>query len=259
MLLERLRLSNCTNFDTLEIDAPSLKFFEFIGRSKSVSFKNALMLEKVSVCFNSVGLLTVTSPVCSNFTKFFHYMPSLLELELGGPTLEYLIKGGLPESPPTALNNIKSLNISAMSLRDVDVISSALYLITNFPKLQDLTIEFYPMGDSVEPIVQLLRAQSSSYSDVKLQRVHANMFTGLEMEMEFMKFILASAPVLDEINLWNFKRYLFRSGKQMIDEMKEFHRATPSVEFRFDEIKLEDDVLLFEPQEEEEEEVMELP
>nr|XP_009770920.1 PREDICTED: F-box/FBD/LRR-repeat protein At1g13570-like isoform X2 [Nicotiana sylvestris]XP_009770921.1 PREDICTED: F-box/FBD/LRR-repeat protein At1g13570-like isoform X2 [Nicotiana sylvestris] len=33
-LLERLRLLWCVDFDTLEIDAPSLKFFEFRGNSK---------------------------------------------------------------------------------------------------------------------------------------------------------------------------------------------------------------------------------
>ncbi|KAL3330703.1 hypothetical protein AABB24_034493 [Solanum stoloniferum] len=159
------------------------------------------MLEKVTVVILGRRLLTDTSPVCSNFPKFFHYMPSLLELDICGTLLEYFIKGGLPESPPTALNNIKSLNISSMSLRSVKVVSSAVYLIRSCPKLQDLTLEFYQVwvGDIVEPVVQLLRAQSSSSGAVKLQRVQVNMFTGLEMEMEFMKFILASAPVLEEI------------------------------------------------------------
>lgn len=221
-LLERLSLIDCTYFDTLEIDAAKFKFFQFVGTSKSISFKNAPILEKVTVHFKEGQLLAGTSPVCSNFTKFFHYLPSLLELELCGTTLEYLIKGGVPESPPTALNNIKSLNILFMSLRDIEVVSSVVYLITSCPKLQDLTIEFYPVVDIVEPIVQLLQAQSqsSSYGAVKLQRVRVIMFTGLEMEMEFMKFMLASAHVLEEINIWNFTLYLSCSGKQMIDEMK---------------------------------------
>ncbi|WMV43077.1 hypothetical protein MTR67_036462 [Solanum verrucosum] len=233
-LLERLRLRSITSFDILEIDAANLKFFEFIGKTKSISFKNAPMLEKVTVGFLGRRLLTDTSPVCSNFPKFFHYMPSLLELDICGTTLEYLIKGGLPESPPIALNNIKSLIISSMSLINAEVVSSAVYLITSCPKLQDLTIDFYPVGDIVEPAVQLLRAQSSSYGVVKLQRVRVNMFTGLEMEMAFMKFILASAPLLEEIFIWNCTCFLFRSCKQMIDEMKEFRRASPNVEFTFD-------------------------
>uniref|UniRef100_M1BA50 Ubiquitin-protein ligase n=1 Tax=Solanum tuberosum TaxID=4113 RepID=M1BA50_SOLTU len=143
------------------------------------------MLEKVTVGFLGRRLLTDTSPVCSNFPKFFHYIPSLLELDICGTTLEY------------------------------------------------------PVGDIVEPAVQLLRAQSSPYGVVKLQRVRVNMFTSLEMEMEFMKFILPSAPVLGEIFIWNCTRFLFRSCKEMIDEMKEFRRASPNVEFTFEEIDME--------------------
>ncbi|XP_006365389.1 F-box/FBD/LRR-repeat protein At1g13570-like isoform X1 [Solanum tuberosum] len=253
-LLERLRLRCCTNLDILEIDAANLKFYEFIGKTKSISFRNAPMLEKVTVAILGRRLLTDTSPVCSNFPKFFYYMPSLLELEICGTILEYLIKGGLPESPPTALNNIKSLTISSMSLRNAQVVSSAVYLISSCPKLQDLTLEFYQVwvGDIVEPVVQLLRAQSSSYGVVKLQRVRVNMFTGLEMEMEFMKFILASALVLEEIFIWNCTCFLFRSCKQMIDEMKEFRRASPNVEFTFEEIGMEGGSY-------EREEVMEVP
>jgi len=108
------------------------------------------------------------------------------------------------------------------------------------------------VGDIVEPAVQLLRAQSSPYGVVKLQRVRVNMFTGLEMEMEFMKFILASAPVLGEIFIWNCTRFLFRSCKEMIDEMKEFRRASANVEFTFEEIDMEGGSY-------EHEEVMEVP
>ncbi|KAK4728090.1 hypothetical protein R3W88_021078 [Solanum pinnatisectum] len=83
-----------------------------------------------------------------------------------------------------------------MSLSKIEEVSGAVYLITSCPKLQDLTIEF------------------------KLQRVQVNLFMGLEMEMKFMKFILASAPVLKEISILNFAYLLHRSDKQMMDEMK---------------------------------------
>ncbi|WMV41975.1 hypothetical protein MTR67_035360 [Solanum verrucosum] len=41
--------------------------------------------------------------------------------------LEYLIMGGVPESPPTALNNIKSLKFFTMSLRNVKEVSGVVY------------------------------------------------------------------------------------------------------------------------------------
>ncbi|WMV43079.1 hypothetical protein MTR67_036464 [Solanum verrucosum] len=197
-LVKRLEVQ--MDFDILEIDAANLKWFEFYGTSKSICFKNAPMLRNVNMYLDP-QVLTDPSPVCSNVTKFFHYMPSLQELELCGSTLEYLIMGGIPESPPTALNNVKFHCILDMCLRNVKEFSSVVYLITSCPKLQELRIE---CG-----------------------------FTGFEMDMEFMKIILASAPVLEEI-VWNMTHYIHR-GTKMMDEMKQFSRVSPDVRFIFEE------------------------
>ncbi|XP_060207923.1 F-box/FBD/LRR-repeat protein At1g13570-like isoform X2 [Lycium barbarum] len=233
-LLERLRLNWCTDFDIFEIDAANLKCFDFVGISKSICFKNTPMLRNVTVWLDS-NVLTDPSPIYSNITKFFHYMPSLRELDLCGSTLEYLTMGGVPESPPTALNNVGSLRISSMYFRNAEEVSGAVYLITSCPKLQELTIECETVGTVVEPVMQFLRAQSVSCGVVKLlQSVQMCYFTGFEMEMEFMKFILACAPVLEEIFIWNVAQY-FHRGTKMMDEIKQFCRVSPNVRFKFEE------------------------
>ncbi|KAG5590347.1 hypothetical protein H5410_040861 [Solanum commersonii] len=180
------------------------------------------MLEKVTVCFT--GFLTDISPFCSNLTKFFHCMPPLLELHLCDSTLEYLIMGGVPESPPTALNNIKSLKFLRMSLRNVKEVSGAVYLMTSCLKLQHLTIEFRV---NVEGVVEFLRAQSFLYGAVKLQRVQVNMFMGLEMEMEFIKYILAYAPVLEEIFFGILHISVFVRPQNYMHDLIHHCRMTP--------------------------------
>lgn len=42
-------------------------------------------------------------------------------------------------------------------------------------------------------------------------------FNGLEVEMEFLWLILASAPILEEISDWNYEHLL-----RFIDEMKQY-------------------------------------
>lgn len=70
----------------------------------------------------------------------------------------------------------------------------------------------------MEPDIQLLQAQSISCGVIKmLQRVEMLGFTGFEMEMEFMKIILASAPVLVEIFVWNMAHYIHRDTKMMVE------------------------------------------
>lgn len=87
----------------------------------------------------------------------------------------------------------------------------------------------------MEPVVRYLQDQSSLGGIVKLlQRVHM-MF---KIEMEFLRLILASAPVLEKISFWNYEPFLWRSSEQIKDQMKQFQRASPNVEFIIDGVKL---------------------
>ncbi|TMW99057.1 hypothetical protein EJD97_003114, partial [Solanum chilense] len=232
-LLESLMLTRCTAFDILEIDAPNLKCFDFLGTSKSICLQNVPMLRTVVVCLNRIFM--DTSTFSSNLTKFFHFVPSLEELELGGSSLEYLTMGGIPENPPAALNNVKSLCLSDMSFENVEEVSSAVYLITSCPILQELAIECEAVGIIMEPVIQFLRDKAISCNAMKLLKsVEMRYFIGFEMEIEFVKFILASAPRLEEIFIWSSGQ--FHRGTQMMDEMKQFHRKSPNVRFKFEEM-----------------------
>uniref|UniRef100_M1BA55 Uncharacterized protein n=1 Tax=Solanum tuberosum TaxID=4113 RepID=M1BA55_SOLTU len=79
---------------------------------------------------------------------------------------------------------------------NVDEVSSTGYLITSCPKLQELTIECGVVGIAVESICYTILT-----SQINLvwccEAVHY--FIGFEMEMEFVKLILASTPALKEI------------------------------------------------------------
>ncbi|XP_009770920.2 F-box/FBD/LRR-repeat protein At1g13570 [Nicotiana tabacum] len=205
---------------------------------KSICFKNTPMLEKVAVYLRS-RVLPDSSPGCSNLMKFFHCIPSLQELEIRGSLWEYLTVGGLPHNPPTALNNVKSLKMADMSFGDLKEVSVAVYLITSCPKLQQLTIKCESVNNVVEAVVQFLQDQTCSGGVVKLlQSVEMSHFTGTKMEMQFVRFILASAPLLKEIFIWNFS-YILQSGRQMINEMKQYRRASPYVEFKFEAVEVE--------------------
>ncbi|XP_049378267.1 F-box/FBD/LRR-repeat protein At1g13570-like [Solanum stenotomum] len=240
--LEILKLNYCTNFDTLEIDAANLKCFEFRGTSKSICFKNAPMLKEVTIWLNS-QVSTDLSPVCSNLINFLYYMPCLMELDISGVSLKDLTMGGLSGNSLIVLNNVKSLRIRRMLFENSEEVSGAVYLIASCPKLQELTIECEIMNDVVGPVavVQYLQDHQSLYGAVKLlRRVHMNTFSGFEIEMEFVRLILASAPALEKIFFWNFSCFLHQPGRQLMDKMKQFHQASPNVEFTFEEVVAED-------------------
>ncbi|PHT93319.1 hypothetical protein T459_01201 [Capsicum annuum] len=149
-------------------------------------------------------------------------MPCLMELNIGGYLLESLKMGGLPENHLIALNNVKSLTIRRVLFRNV---------------------EEGNMDYDVEPAVQYLRDQSRLHGVVKLlQRVHMNGFNGSKMEMEFLRLILACAPVLEKISIWNYARLMYPTGTEIMDELNQVRRASPNVEFIVDAVELEDDI-----------------
>lgn len=81
--------------------------------------------------------------------------------------------------------------------------------------------------------MQFLRVKSIPSGVVKvLQIVEMCYFTGREMEMEFVKFILASALILEDIFIWDAGE--FNRGTQMMDEMKQFYRESANVRFKFE-------------------------
>ncbi|XP_060207921.1 F-box/FBD/LRR-repeat protein At1g13570-like isoform X4 [Lycium barbarum] len=186
--------------------------------------------------FNRLRVLADEFPVCSNLVKFFHHTPNLKQLNLDGWVLQYLTVGGLPESPPTALNNVRNLNISHMSFENIEEVVGAVYLITRCPRLQ-----YFSMDASIENVeeagVQFIKAQANSYGGMKvLQKVCMLLiYGGLEPQTEFLRFILSSAPALEEIYILN---HAFPDDQvmQMIHEMKQFPCASRNVKFKYEEL-----------------------
>ncbi|XP_055822175.1 F-box/FBD/LRR-repeat protein At1g13570-like [Solanum dulcamara] len=212
--LEILRLNWCTNVDTLDIDAANLKCFEFRGTSKSICFKNAPMLREVTIWLDS-QVSTDLSPVCSNLINFFYYMPCLIELDVRGVSFKDLTVGGLSGNSPTALNNVKSLRIGKMLFENRNNerccgTCCSCTILTRPPKL-----------------VWFCEVASKSVDEY---------FSGLEIEMEFVRLILASAPAIEKIFFWYISSLLHRPGRHLMDKMKQFHQASPNVEFTFEEV-----------------------
>uniref|UniRef100_M1BA53 F-box domain-containing protein n=1 Tax=Solanum tuberosum TaxID=4113 RepID=M1BA53_SOLTU len=125
------------------------------------------LLQKILGCLSLDD--AVRTSVLSTKWSYSIYMSSMEELELGGSSVEKY---------------------------NVDEVSSTGYLITSCPKLQELTIECGVVGIAVESICYTILT-----SQINLvwccEAVHY--FIGFEMEMEFVKLILASTPALKEI------------------------------------------------------------
>nr|XP_016438145.1 PREDICTED: F-box/FBD/LRR-repeat protein At5g53840-like [Nicotiana tabacum] len=157
---------------------------------------------------------------------------SILSKDWRGPILKFELGGDLKSCPDIdhwilflSKKNVQEFTLNMWPDNKYYYLPSHLF---TFQELRHLEVS---VGNVVEPVVQFLRAQSISSCGVAklLQRVEMSCFTGAEVEMEFVRFILASAPVLEEILIWNVAHHFLQSTQMMDDEMKQFHRPSPNL------------------------------
>lgn len=85
--VERLRLIHCTSFDCLELTGPKLKYFEFNGVFKSVSFKNCPVLKDIRLTFSSMEFKR-GNRFSLDLMKSLSCLPALEDLQLQAYALE---------------------------------------------------------------------------------------------------------------------------------------------------------------------------
>ncbi|CAI9759519.1 unnamed protein product [Fraxinus pennsylvanica] len=228
-MLERLRLIDCTSFDCLEIDAPKLKFLEFHGVFRSISFKNSPLLEGVFISFSSMEFKT-GNRFSSNLINSLSCLPSLEKLHLQAFALEELAEDGLPKKLPVTLEKLKILHLSDMYFEKIEEIACVLCLIRSSPNLQKLKITAFTF-DVVESVGEYLRAQKSSDCLLaQLKTVDMLLFSGVEPEMEFVKYLLASATGLEEMAILPHSGSVSDGGVSILNELKQFPRASAKAE-----------------------------
>lgn len=84
--------------------------------------------------------------------------------------------------------------------------------------------------DVVDAVADFLRSQTSSESLTQLKTVKMQLFSGIEAEMEFVKYLLASAVALEEMAITPDAGSITDGGESILNELKQFPRASPSAE-----------------------------
>ncbi|EPS64866.1 hypothetical protein M569_09913, partial [Genlisea aurea] len=137
--IERLRLIHCTNFDSLEIGCPELKYFEFNGVFKTVRFVNCPVLSEVRLSFSSMEFKW-GNQFSWELLKSLSCLSSLTDLQLQAYALEDLVDHGAPEKLPVLLKSLKNLHLSDMYFEKIEETACSICLIRSCPNLQSLKI-----------------------------------------------------------------------------------------------------------------------
>ncbi|KAL3844370.1 hypothetical protein ACJIZ3_001773 [Penstemon smallii] len=223
--VENLRLIHCTNFDCLEITGPKLKSFDFQGMLKSISFKNCPVLSDVKLYFSSMDFKG--SRFSFDLVKSLSCLPELKELQLPAHALEDLVEYGAPNQLSITLKTLKNLHLCDMYFEKIEETSCAICFIRSCPNLQRLKVTAFTF-DVVGSVAEFLRSQKRSESLTHLKTVKMQLFSGMESEMEFVKYLLASATALEEMAI--IPHAITDGGVSIVNELKQYPRASPKAE-----------------------------
>lgn len=226
--IEVLRLFHCTTFDCLEITGPKLKRLDFNGLFSSISFKNCPLLTDVRLAFSLD--FTIAKGFSLNLVESLSRLPAVEELHLQACALEDIVRYGVPNKLAIAMKSLKNLHLKDMYFEKTAETASAICFIRSCPILQRLRITAYTF-EVVDSVASFLRSQETSECLTQLKAVKMQLFCGNESEMEFIKYILASAAALEEIAITPHPGSITDGGESILNELKQFPRASPRAAF----------------------------
>ncbi|XP_060195527.1 F-box/FBD/LRR-repeat protein At1g13570-like [Lycium barbarum] len=231
-LLKQLVLQSSV-FYHVQIKAPKLRSFNFKGRIRFISVRNAPLLAKLTIVDGGYS----EKAGIRDTTKFIQSFHALEHLHLDYSSVRFLA-GEASEKLPTALNCLKRLHLG-ITLDELAVVSFALCLIRSSPYLQDIEIQVYKRfnpatSDAMNEIPALKSLEVEGFSDVTLNHLRAvklESITGTKPEMQLIKLLLAKSPMLIGMLIEHGQgNKSLEARLELVTELTKFQRASPKAE-----------------------------
>ncbi|KAM3270588.1 hypothetical protein P3S67_028790 [Capsicum chacoense] len=164
-----------------------------------------------------------------NLTNFLSCSPKVRELFLYGCYLKSFASDTGEERFPTCLRSLRVLCSYNFDFDHNDQIFCILRILTNNPNLKDLLFKsVLKMKGGVEDNVN--RSPYSTQRLTKLQKLKIEAFHGLRAELLFVRFVLASAPLLLKTILCVDESVHESEYLKISEELMGFPRASPKLE-----------------------------
>ncbi|CAL1392418.1 unnamed protein product [Linum trigynum] len=222
----------------IEIVAPFLKSFEFVGSSKDICFKCTPLLSFVSLdVLNDTHTLEMVS--------FFASLPVLRQFWVRYNFLKQPAAGDRSVYPtlPVLLHLLEILNVRGI---DFDGLGSERFvcLIMSSPNLRRLTVQvnanqLYDQlaNNETTGIRRLLEVEDcpgSSHCLRHLREFRIEHSRGTRVELHIVRFVLATAPLLQMVHVTPECKVLTMKIIKFMKEVMHYTRLSQEVKFIYD-------------------------
>ncbi|XP_049403301.1 F-box/FBD/LRR-repeat protein At1g13570-like [Solanum stenotomum] len=229
-LLEDLVLKDIHNPYLMSISAPNLRSFVFRGDIQLIYLENVPLLS--NILYEPRDLVLEDE---DDFANIFSYIPALecfswdhFEVDIGSTEF-------IPTRLPSALDCLKRLFISWITLGEFFELSFTLCMIRSSPNLEEIEIKgcILSDGDYFESVPQeVVDEIPASFSDMTFNHLRTVKFYDVlleEGEMQLIKVLLAKSPALVKMEIKPRQMETKKSLKLLV-EITKFQRASSKAE-----------------------------
>ncbi|XP_058727085.1 F-box/FBD/LRR-repeat protein At1g13570-like [Vicia villosa] len=208
-LLESLTLMKVIGVSHINIHAPNLKVLNISDEFEDINFDNACQITSVFVdlrlYFNSENNQSrLHGGGSSNLLKFFNHLPHIEGLAIDNYFLKLIVAGVVPVKLPIPCINLLGLSLF-LNFDDLKEISAALCLLRSSPTLISLKI-YARIEQHSAPLTPPISENycwedtfSKPDTPIHVQHLRINNISGLQPELEFIRFLVLYSPVLEKI------------------------------------------------------------
>ncbi|CAL1392427.1 unnamed protein product [Linum trigynum] len=238
-MLKKLSAIYCEGVGNLEIVAPCLEEFDFLCyKLQKICFKCTPRLSTARLRWYG-KLSEVVDTV-----DFSASLPALERLYVGFQFLQYVVAGdnNAPIRLPNPLERLKFLTIDHLDMGCLKKARPVARLIMSSPNLHALTIKLdtkqldQPTNSNaaVPNIGTLLEAEDRNDTGCCLQHLKVlrlEKMHGIQAELNLVRFILATAPLLEKVHIATNDKLEDRNAAECMEEVMQYKRVSQVAEF----------------------------
>ncbi|XP_052622357.1 F-box/FBD/LRR-repeat protein At1g13570-like [Lactuca sativa] len=226
--LKNLSFRECMNVHNFNIKATKMKSLILVTCPDANLLQ---LLENPSIVVFGVSFRTFEDFDRFEMINSISFLSSLTRIEdflIEGNFLKFLSTEEIPKWLPLSMNSLKRLELQDFEVADLDQLHVALCLLRNSPNLDTLRVHFeeprYFVGLALD---HFKAANCLDYTLKQLRTVEITCLEGLEVELLFIKLLLAHSPNLENISITPIGRLTFRRRFAIARHVMSLPRASP--------------------------------
>ncbi|CAI9262097.1 unnamed protein product [Lactuca saligna] len=229
--LKNLNFLECTNVHNFNIKATKMKNLVLVACPDANLLQ---LLENPSLIVFGVSFRSIEDFVRVEKINSISFLSSLTRIEdffIEGNFLKFLSAEEVPKWLPLSMNSLKHLVLQDFQVGDLDQLNVALCLLRNSPNLDTLRVHFEEPRHFVGLALDHLEAPNClDYTLKQLRTVEITCLEGLEVELLFIKLLLAHSPNLEKISITPIGALNIRKRFGIAKDVMRFPRASPKAE-----------------------------